>query len=316
MAVLTMAALAGCTTPTEPTGPTPAGPTTTPPMVVPPTALNGTAYYAAYADDAVQVLSASGGTVRKHGRIPFSDSDPCVVNSVVVSGDGRWLAWVVMEQGAPQGGIVGVLHISGLDAKNPITRKGVTCALVESDWSADGRLAISQSPGDAVLIDPKTGATTPNPDAEGDVWSANRAFRVKADPGAELAVQDARGATLNVVRDYTNDYPSFDTCGYTVHGVSDDGRYVTIASCATDPSRILPAHTLLDTETGRPVTLPFAHIDDVRFLGDGTVIVRGGDTESGGRSLALIRATGEVLEKQAEPAGVQGEFLTYAWNAG
>jgi hypothetical protein len=291
-------------------------PSGTPATASAPSTIDGTAFYFQSAGNAVQVWSSRNGVVAKHYRISVAEYDACVANSVIVSPDGRWLAWVA-SNGDPSG-IVGTLSVSGLDGRNPRTLKNVICSFNEFSWTPDsGRLAITRVVGGGwqpLYFDVRTGATEARTDTN-LVWSANRAFRVRLDANhpRNFIVETMDGTVVRPVKDYKNDFPGFDTCGYTVKGVSDDGRYVTIGWCATDPSRVMGAHYLFDTVTGQHVKLPVKQADAIIFLGGGTVLVRGAVGGSATRSLVLMSTTGQVITETVEPRSLptNATFLCY-----
>src|SRR5262245_23276425 len=96
-----LAALAGCSaTPggAAASAPVPAPASAPPPAVLSTAAagaaLDGTAFYYTRSADAAQVVSVRGNTVTRHLRIPVAPQDYCLDNSIIVSPDGQWLAWV------------------------------------------------------------------------------------------------------------------------------------------------------------------------------------------------------------------------------
>src|SRR5262245_38688656 len=117
--------------PTPPPSATPtptAAPTPLQPSPRTPTALDGTSFY--FEDNpsahVVQVWSLSNGVATRRFAIPEASTDYCVRNSVIVSPDGQWLAWVTGTGEAT--GIAGNLSVSGLDGKNPRTLNSVICS--------------------------------------------------------------------------------------------------------------------------------------------------------------------------------------------
>jgi hypothetical protein len=270
--------------------------------------LDGTSFYFVQTDSAVQVLSVRGGTVTQLRQIASSADDSCPANSVVVSPDGQWLAWVTGVHSL--GDITGTLSVVRLSGSAVRTVDNVLCSLNESHWTADG-LAVEQVVNQAtayLTVDPATGATRPRSDPAGEIRSANGAFRVRRDNDARnsFVVAGADGAVVRTVRDYANGSAAFRRCGYTLHGISDDGRYVTIGGCSTDPSRVLGANYLFDTRTGHHVTLPVKNPDSITF-GAGGVVAH----ESG--RLVLASTGGRVMLSAAEPTDLpaKAQFLVY-----
>lgn len=273
-----------------------------------PEALDGTSFYFVQTGDAVQVLSVRSGTLTRRRQIASAADDSCPGNSVVVSPDGQWLAWVTGAH--TLGDITGTLSVVRLSGSTVRTVDNVVCSLNESDWTPDG-LQVVQSVNQAsadLTVDPATGATRPRADPADEIHSANGAFRVRRDGGARnsFVVESAGGAVVRTVRDYANGSAAYRRCGYTLHGISDDGRYVTIGGCSTDPSRVLGANLLYDTRTRRHVTLPVTRPDSIAFVPGGVL------THERGR-LVLASMTGRVMLSAAEPSNLPGNarFLVY-----
>jgi hypothetical protein len=279
-----------------------------------PLTLDGTSFYFVRTDSSVQVLSLRGGTVTRLRQIASLPDDSCPANSVVVSPDGQWLAWVTGVR--TLGDITGTLSVVRLDGTSLHTVDNVICSFTESAWTANG-LAVTQTVGQTttdITVDPATGAVRPRPAPTGEVRSANGAFRVRpnGDVRDSFVVESAGGAVVRTVRGYSNDSAAFRLCGYTLQGVSDDGRYVTIGGCSTDPSRILGAQYLFDTRTNRHVPLPVKSPDSITFAGGG-VLVHDGGGEAGGGQLVYVSTSGTLMVATAEPADLPAEaqFLVY-----
>jgi hypothetical protein len=318
-AALVTAAAAGCAGSTP--LPVPSPTTSTPPSVPPaatgsaaPLALDGTSFFFVRTGSSVQVLSVRGGTVTRLRQLASPADDSCPANSVVVSPDGQWLAWVTGVR--TLGDITGTLSVVRADGSSPHTVDNVICSITESDWTPEG-LEVVQTVGQTstyVTVDPATGAARPRTTPTDAVRSGNGAFRVRrnGDVRNSFVVETASGTVIRTVRDYANDSGGFRLCGYTLHGVSDDGRYVAIGGCSTDPSRILGADHLYDSRAGRHVTLPVKSPDSITFAGGG-VLVHDDGGESGGGRLVLASMSGEVLLEAAEPVDLPAEaqFLVY-----
>jgi len=137
LTTLVAAALTGCggSTPL----PVVPGPTTTAALSVPPSgtaapqALDGTSFYFVRTDTAVLVVSVRGATVTLLRQIESPADDSCPGNSVVISPDGQWLAWVTGVR--TLGDITGTLTVVRLDGSSPHTVDNVICSLNESDWT-------------------------------------------------------------------------------------------------------------------------------------------------------------------------------------
>jgi len=143
------------------------------------------------------------------------------------------------------------------------------------------------------------------------VWSTNRAFRVyqRVQGAASYGRLIVENSTGQVVRetDYSRDDDWFRACGYTVKGISNDGRYVAIGGCATDPSRIMFSHWVLDTVTGQQVAMPMPNSVVVCFVEGGNILVQ--DLTEGARALVVVAPSGQVVSRVAEPAELAHAYL-------
>lgn len=300
----TAAVLGSGTTTAGPADRTPAAPSARPT----PSTVDGTAFYFRTTGTKTQVYSMTKGVVTLRYRISAASTDVCVGNSVIVSPDGKRLAWI-------EGPATGTLTIATLDGAAPRTLGDVFCLLDDRNWSDDSRtLSVIVDRGDLrqpTRVNAATGAVEPIAANDGTIWSANGAFRAKrANDHSSFTVLTAAGAVVRTITNYTNDSGTMDRCGFLLRGLSDDGRYVAISPCSTDPSRNLGANYLFDTMTGKHVTLPLAHVDHIGFLGGGTVLLHG--DASGTRTIALMSATATVIASRPEPADLRDAiFLSY-----
>jgi hypothetical protein len=277
--------------------------------------IDGVAFYYTVSLGAAQVWSLGrGGVVTGHLRIPIPAQDYCVDNSVIVSPDGQRVAWVTDDQ--TQGDLYGRLTVARLDGGEPRPLDHVLCSFDERTWMADSRwMRVIQMQGgnsQPLLFDVVTGALR-TPTADGLVWSANRAFRARRDVDTRtLLVESADGRVVHRFAGYSNDSATFSYCGYTIKGVSDDGRYVAIGTCSTDPSRALGARHLLDMVAKRHVRLPIPRVDSITFVG-GRVLLHGSASKSESGSLALMSYDGKVIATVREPPGLPtgARYLSY-----
>jgi hypothetical protein len=303
---------------TGPSAPVPTAGLTVPPIATgrpaatgsAPSSVDGTAFYYRTTGSATQVYSMTKGKVTAHYRIAIDETagqDLCVDNSVIVSPDGRYLAWIagtVMTKAR--------LTIASLDGTAPRTLDDVFCLLDDRNWSSDSRtLSVSLERGDRdqwVNVNAVTGAIEPIAVRDGVIWSANRAFQAKrGNDHSTFTVSTAAGAPVRTITNYTNDSGSFQLCGFLLRGLSDDGRYVTISGCPTDPTRYLGATYLYDTVAGTHVKLPLTEVDRIQLLPGGTVLVHGG--ARGARAFVLMSATGTVISRLPEPAELNDATL-------
>jgi hypothetical protein len=302
-------------TPTVATSPTPS--VTAAPSAAPVgTTVDGTAYYFATTSAGFRVYSMTGGKASRHYDVRVSNDAKCVPNSLIVSPDGRWLAWV--EDSTQTGDIFGTLSLARIDGTGRRKIDNVVCNFNELSWTVDSkRLLIHrnvQNRGLTQLVDPASGKLDPAPEEPvgetQSVWSTNRAYRafrpIEGGVPTALVIEDSGGRLVRRV-DYSRDDDSFTTCGYTVKGISDDGRYVSIGGCATDPSRIMYGQFVFDTTTGRHVTFSIDHAQVVGFLPGGRVLLRERSQTTG--ALAVATLSGQVLARSVEPAELAGAVL-------
>jgi TolB protein len=268
----------------------PAGPAATAPR------LDGTALYYRPTGGGYRVFSVTAGRVSEHHTVLAPANDPCVPNSLTVSPDGRYLAWVVRSPNAgPEN--VGILTVSRLDGSQRREVDRVVCRIDERNWTSHpGRLLIhsTQQDFDAVTVDPATGQAQPTTE-DHIVWSANRAFRVVRE-GEDVVVQDAAGRKRHRV--------AFSGACIDVTAVSDDGQRVVLGECRPGFERALFGRSLLNAVTGSPVTLPAGDVTVVGFVAGGNVLLRVSAVD-----LVLITPDGKVLDRVVEPAGVAGATL-------
>lgn len=258
-----------------------------------------TLYYLTRDGGSQYVTSLRDGRVTRHAEVP--NERYCVGNSVSVSPDGRRVAWVT---GNDRG--EGRLTVANLDGSGRKTLpQRVYCLGNHPAWAGDSgsMKVILVGSGTKGLLDLATGgftAQTPEQFARDTVRSANGDFQAyRADD--RIVVRDARGRLVREVRHGAETEEG----GFTVTGVSDDGRYVAVGPQATDPSRIVSGWTLVDTATGRNASLPVeatrGHLS--LFLGaGGAMVIRVHENGQPAR-IHEVSASGEVTSRP-EPAAL------------
>jgi hypothetical protein len=276
-----------------------------------PSTLDGTAYFFVKGTTTTTVYSLTNGKVTTNYRIPTPAGDTCIGQTVVVSPDGQYLAWVKDDD--PPGDLKGTLVVSKINGTGQHQVPEVSCIVSENRWTVGSPTLLFLKAVDNPTplwgnVNAATGAVQPAQEEEA-VWSADRAFSVERDQRS-FTVRNASGAAVHTVDNYSNTAGSFKTCGFTVRGISNDGRYVTIGGCASDPTRILGANFLFDTQTGQHVKLPFAYIKDVLLLGPDRAFVLGGAKI--GDTMAIVSLAGAAVVTAPVPATVnRASFLTY-----
>lgn len=270
------------------TGPTPSTP--------PASTLSGTVYYLMRQGEVETVYSLRDGRTTKHLSVP---ANSCASNSLSLSPDGRLVAWIAGDNGNDYGDLT-VASIDG--ARTRVIRKDVYCLGAFPAWSADSRQlwVILSSNGAKGTIDVDSQKFTPVPDdvfARYGAWSPNGAFQAYRD-GNKIVVATSNG---NVVRMTEHDAES-PTGGFTVQGVSDDGRYVVVGQLGSDPSRVRTGATVVDVVTGDDVDLPVDAPKGGRavfLLPGGAMLIR--IVNESGAVLHEVSATGAVTTV-TEPA--------------
>ncbi|MDT0527605.1 hypothetical protein RM555_01220 [Micromonospora sp. DSM 115977] len=258
-----------------------------------------TLYYLTREGGRQYVTALRNGTVTRHLNVP--DGRYCVGDSVSVSPDGRRVAWVV---GNDQG--EGQLTVANLDGSGRKTlSQRVYCLGNHPAWAGDSASmkVILVGSGAKGLLDLGTGRFTaqqPEQFARDTVRSASGAFQAYGDD-QRIVVRDARGRVVHEARHGAES----ETGGFTVTGVSDDGRYVAVGPRATDPSRGIGGRTLVDMTTGRGVPLP-VEVSRGHFsfwLGAAGAMVVRVDESGGPARIHEVSGDGRVVTR-TEPASL------------
>lgn len=257
--------------------------------------MSGILYYQARQGGTTYVYSLRGTAVIRHLAIP---SDVCASNSVSVSPDGKRVAWV---SGDTQHG--GMLTVADLDGSHPRTlSQRIHCLGNFPAWADSTHIKVSLAPsGTTGLLDLASGgftAQSPEQFRLNVTRSANGAYQTYRD-GDRIVIRTAEGALVRQVRHGA----VTEEGGFTVTGVSDDGRYAAVGPEATDPSRIIAGWSVFDTVTGRDVPLAVkatrGHAE-VYLGADGAMVLRIHETGQPVR-LCQVSGSGKAACRQ-EPA--------------
>lgn len=229
-------------------------------------------------------------------------TDDCVNRSYALSPDGRYLAWIV---GDPRGRVGQTLVVQPTDG-GPATRYPAHAACSSGYgpyWQPDSRSVFvydnERGPG---TLNITTGAFTPYV-AYGSpfsVWSANGAYRAYSD-GLEIVVLDRNG---QVVRQHA--HPAGTGCcgGFSVRGVSNDGRLVGVGPSPSETSGSNWGFmTVFDVATGKDVKLPGPRIqavEQVVFGPNGRLLLV---TMGPNTTLTLYSAAGNQIAAAVFPGG-------------
>ncbi|WP_155369271.1 hypothetical protein [Catellatospora vulcania] len=289
LACAATALLAGCD-PQSPSAPAPStAPTTAASASTAPSAaaVPGTFYFLKEAGSGQAVVRLRGGVAEQAWT---TDGGTCPGNSVVVSPDGKHLAWV--KDAGDTTGSTGTLTITDASGRARETVKQVSCLGSSSiRWAADsatlyvtlladgketrGRVALATGRFSAMSHADWTAASRPASPFRG-VIADGKLTVTKADGSAPRSVdyQDPNGMDAIVL------------------GVSHDGRLAAASVGAGDPSRQLGVAAVIDMTTGKPVEFTVGKVDRVYFQPDGTMIVQVGGAQP---VLYHLAADGRVI---------------------
>jgi hypothetical protein len=165
-------------------------------------------------------------------------------------------------------------------------------------WLPDSKtLAVYSGDRGPGRIDADTGAFTSIPERyEGYVaWSPGGGYVAYGD-GGEIVVESSTGAVKYRVPYDINCC----TGGFTVHGVSADGRYVGVNYAPSDPGGVRGTMRVVDMTTGQEITLPVPMsgrvLSHVLFLADGGMLVQTRPEGGGSMTLQLVSAGGQLAQ--------------------
>ncbi|MFE9689873.1 hypothetical protein [Micromonospora sp. NPDC005806] len=317
-ALVMVAAATGAALAIRPNGqaplPQPAGPSTTvtaPPVEVTPTpdpsasaeptnspakpasVLDGTRYYLESTSTRARIHAVRGSSDQVVHQLPYSTYG-CEWNTITVSPDGKWVAWV---QDSTDGNTSGVLMASRTG------KPGATRLLDEVNclgprplvWKGGDLLMVGKKTRESVLFDLAANKrVNGDPGQETDrCWSADGRWLAAVDDQRKPYVTDGTQS-----RHYSYTPPQDEAAhwgGWQARSVSMDGRYVSVGWVGTDPSRHDDSFALVDTTTSKVVDLPGrGEIRSIMFTVDNKVVVK--------------RATGiSVLDSSFKPLGTVTE---------
>lgn len=287
--------------PSPPADPSPT-PSSTP---VEPTGLPGTRYYLGLGDDAA-VHAVRGEANNVVARFPLSDDDPCPRNTLTISPNGKWVAFVKGSDANRHSGelLVGPLGVAG-DAPEMVSVLGDVNCLGSRPllWKGDDLLGVRLADRQFVLLDVASKepvADSPRADSV-QGWSADGTWLAAEEDGTPYVTNGTQ------VRKYDYTPPAAEAKrwdGWTVRSISMDGRYVAVGWHGTDPSRQDRSFGVVDTTTGATVPLPGeGEIRSILFTVDDKVLIR---RASG---ISVLNSSFEPLSNVVEPVEFEGLTL-------
>ncbi|MEH0822125.1 MULTISPECIES: hypothetical protein [unclassified Micromonospora] len=232
--------------------------------------------------------------------------NPAQVNAAV-SPDGRRVAWV--EDG-------GALWTSALDGSGKRKLHDLVDGLCWSPtWSPNSRQltvrlgAADGSYSKAGLLDVSSGAFTEVAGFQGchPVWAAGGTVAFADGSDGTVVVTDRTGTGRRTVPGLGSKGSRY-VC-YDVASISPDGRRIALfridrAGEAGDAARDLLVNAVLDTRTGKEISLPLGgrELRQAYFQADGSLVAR---VRSGGRyTLILVDKAGKKVAEKPEPSSL------------
>ncbi|MET8256096.1 hypothetical protein [Micromonospora sp. NPDC005205] len=242
--------------------------------------------------------------------------ESAAVLNVNVSRDGRRVAWA--GEGADDGGD---LYIADVDGSNKQKmRSEVDPYCVTPAWSPDGRQLLFREDkptggfGRFGLLDVRSAKKTvrwwtTEPEDCHALWSADgKTIAMSTYAGVTLYSPD--GTKLRVIPGFSRDGWSADDLA----SLSPDGSRIALlrmrpGDAAVMVKRDLRANVVLDTRTGKQVSLPLGGrtLEQVYFQADGSMVVR--VKTSNGYAVLLVDEDGKKISEIAEPASLKNEQI-------
>jgi hypothetical protein len=229
-----------------------------------------------------------------------------------LSPDQLTVAWVAAD-GTPGHG--GDLWVSGLDGN--LQRKlltDVTCSGLDVPrWAGPGELIARQAgTGRPRWIDVGTGKSGPSPfgpSVTDLVWSPDGRTCAYSESDRIVVVCRPDGSVIRRVA-HGDETP---TGGFSLQGISDDGRQAVLGLKPNDPGQVRTGFRLMDTVTGKNLTLPEgvelgrATAAEIHPVPGGQLLVR---VDEGARNrIYLIGVDGTILDSRVEPDSLHNALL-------
>jgi Tol biopolymer transport system component len=228
--------------------------------------------------------------------------------TMTVSPDGSRVVWVTNENRDYLGDLA--LFVFG-HPSGPRLLGGQVLPWSPPQWEADSRHIVANTLDATFRIDTDTGFSEPiAPGVIYNLLSPGGAYAANAD-GGEVVVVRSDGAPLRRVT-----YGGGGEGGFSVQGVSNDGRYVVIGAGGSDPTRVLGGAVLLDMITGGPAPLPMippvgSLIRPVVPAPDGGMLITTSTIDADDQARVFVVTPSGVVAQQASAPGLTGPIVLY-----
>ena len=143
-----------------------------------------------------------------------------------------------------------------------------------------------------------------------NVLSPGGAYATYAD-GSEVVVVRSDGAPLRRVT-----YTGGGEGGFSVQGVSNDGRYVVVGAGSSDPTRIIGGAVLLDMVTGVPAPVPVippvgSRIRQIVLAPDGGMLITTSTVDADDQARIYVVSPSGVVAQQASVPDLTGPIALH-----
>ena len=244
-------------------------------------------------------------------RTTFTAPNPAC--GLYLSPNGRRVVWVTTDGG----GLTGTLMIAGSDGTGRRTLLDNVACTAENVpvWQPDSAHLLIRlgNDGERRVIDVDGEVRdTPLADTLADLaWSPGGEFVAYQDNG-QIVVARPDGTVVHRVA-HGDETP---TGGFTVQGVSDDGRRVVVGMRPSDPGQVRTGFRLVDAVTGQNVPVPHTGANDgAIYPAPGNTLVVRQDT-AGRQRVYLLSPALKVIDTRTEPASLHDAMLLITPQAG
>ncbi len=271
--------------------------------------LPGQIYFYSWTDDpgCVEVRLLEDGVLFPLAAMP-QDQRHTASQTITVSPDGSRVVWVTNENSDYLGDLALLVfgHPGG-----PRLLGGQVLPWSPPQWEADSRHIVVNTVDATFRIDTETGFSEAiAPGVIYNLLSPNGAY-VVYDEGDDVVVVRSDG-----VPRHRATYRGGGEGGFSVQGVSNDGRYVVIGAGSSDPTRVIGGAVLLDMVAGSPAPLPVtppvgSRIRQVVLAPDGGMLITTSTVDADDRAWIYVVSPSGVVAKQASVPDLTGPIALY-----